>query len=644
MREVTPETFLISSPQLRAQPISDYLTAMGAEEWYRRVFGKALDSGVSLNDAEALVEIAGRLCYRSWVPGLNANVTKIREASEEYLANILSSGHGCYDAETEVLTATGWKAWPLVDDDDLLATRREDGVIEYQRPTGLTSYYHRGLMYRVDGRGVDLLVTPNHNMLVCPTTTREGRRKESFQLMPAQELGHRSHAYLKSGEWVSTFEAMSKDEARLLGFSIGDGYLPPNGNVMNFHLRRERKIAWLKGVVSRLGWKMDENGDKFRVHLPYYALMAGFDDIYTDPDREKKIPYRFLFQDRSVLEGLYEGLMQADGHVGRTGDSFDTTSDLLVGQFQALCLHIGLAANVCYRREDRSGSYGERPLTHLSVIRRELKPEVNKFTGSVGFTSWIQDWEGDVYCAEVPNHTLYVRRNGKPVWCGNSVLEHATFTFIFHNVSRVFTAELNRHRAGCAISEQSLRFVRLTDIPMWWPEWTKNPKYSDLMAGAADLIADMERWQVEAAEVFKLDETKVCVNCEGRAMVTLTGEAYYGDRQTNTADQVFGETVFPCPKCGGKGEVSAIPFSKKKFFTSFMRRFAPLGLATEEVWSVNIRAIRHIISMRTAEGAEEEIRIVAGQMAEIMKVELPNLFGDYEQNESGAWATSNWKV
>lgn len=30
-----------------------------------------------------------------------------------------------------------------------------------------------------------------------------------------------------------------------------------------------------------------------------------------------------------------------------------------------------------------------------------------------------EDYDGIVYCVEVPNHTLYVWRNGKPVWCGN---------------------------------------------------------------------------------------------------------------------------------------------------------------------------------------------------------------------------------
>jgi len=43
-----------------------------------------------------------------------------------------------------------------------------------------------------------------------------------------------------------------------------------------------------------------------------------------------------------------------------------------------------------------------------------------------------------------------------------SVLEHAGYSFALRNVSRVFTHELVRHRAGSAFSQESLRYVRLT--------------------------------------------------------------------------------------------------------------------------------------------------------------------------------------
>ena len=44
-----------------------------------------------------------------------------------------------------------------------------------------------------------------------------------------------------------------------------------------------------------------------------------------------------------------------------------------------------------------------------------------------------------------------------------STLEHAWLNFMFCDVSRVVTHELVRHRAGTAVSQESLRFVRLTD-------------------------------------------------------------------------------------------------------------------------------------------------------------------------------------
>src|SRR4051812_42483826 len=51
-----------------------------------------------------------------------------------------------------------------------------------------------------------------------------------------------------------------------------------------------------------------------------------------------------------------------------------------------------------------------------------------------------------------------------------SVFEHSVFSFAIEGVSRVFTAEMNRHRAGWAISEGSLRFIRFNEIPYWLPE------------------------------------------------------------------------------------------------------------------------------------------------------------------------------
>ena len=158
-----------------------------------------------------------------------------------------------------------------------------------------------------------------------------------------------------------------------------------------------------------------------------------------------------------------------------------------------------------------------------------------------------------------------------------SVLEHTSWTFAFFNCSRVFTHELVRHRAGTAISQESLRFVRLTEIGMWLPpEIRENP---EALAVFEEAVRKSEEAQQRMAEVLAI---------EGR------------------------------------------PFHEKKVVTSAMRRIAPDGVATTIIWSANARTLRWVIEARTEPAAEVEIRLIFGKVAEIMQKEAPNLFGDFK--------------
>jgi thymidylate synthase (FAD) len=174
-----------------------------------------------------------------------------------------------------------------------------------------------------------------------------------------------------------------------------------------------------------------------------------------------------------------------------------------------------------------------------------------------------------------------------------SVLEHATYSFVFHNVSRVFTHELVRHRAGTAVSQESLRYVRLTDIPFEHPAFVRDDPA--LLEAANDLL--------ERTEAFlRLATEKTGITEDG------------------------------------------MPFHRKKEITSAMRRYVPDGVATSIGWSANIRAIRHTIELRTHPSAEEEMRRVFDQVAQIMVKEVPALFADFERDEDGTWRTPHHKV
>jgi thymidylate synthase (FAD) len=90
MHETTPSVFLIARPSLDLDGLRGYLSDVGGQAWLER----RLDESEAVNAGELLVEFAGRACYRSWEPGLNPNVTRVRTDQREYFANILHSAHG----------------------------------------------------------------------------------------------------------------------------------------------------------------------------------------------------------------------------------------------------------------------------------------------------------------------------------------------------------------------------------------------------------------------------------------------------------------------------------------------------------------------------------------------------------------------
>ena len=158
-----------------------------------------------------------------------------------------------------------------------------------------------------------------------------------------------------------------------------------------------------------------------------------------------------------------------------------------------------------------------------------------------------------------------------------SVLEHASVNFVFADVSRVFTHELVRHRAGTAISQESLRFVRLDKITAWLPTIIREDETATTIFTSC--IKELERLQLALAEHFKLDD-------------------------------------------------NGTSFERKKIATSAMRRIAPDGVATTVGWTANMRTLRHVIEMRTSRHAEEEIRLVFADVFTICRDRYPNLFCD----------------
>lgn len=193
-----------------------------------------------------------------------------------------------------------------------------------------------------------------------------------------------------------------------------------------------------------------------------------------------------------------------------------------------------------------------------------------------------------------------------------SVTEHATWTWAFEGVTRVFTAEMNRHRAGVAISEASLRYIRFGEegIPYWEP---LSIRKGDGEGGSP--VSRLSEKQRSTRGVFE--------NAFDHAW------KFYHQLEQIWVDEL--------------NSTDPGSFARKKQLTSMFRRIVPLGVSVGAVYTLNMRALRHIMTMRCDPAAEEEIAYAMGLVAKQMCEMEPRLLGDFEQVE-GFWKPKYRKV
>lgn len=99
MELVQPKAFFLGEFQLHFDHSGG--TLGGVRDWLEAIGGaEAIGCLDHMNgsDIEQLIELAARRCYKSFAPGLNPNVSKIRTDSEEYQGNIIKQRHGSVQA------------------------------------------------------------------------------------------------------------------------------------------------------------------------------------------------------------------------------------------------------------------------------------------------------------------------------------------------------------------------------------------------------------------------------------------------------------------------------------------------------------------------------------------------------------------
>lgn len=346
----------------------------------------------------------------------------------------------CFHPDTEVLTSLGWRQITEIDRTHEISTLNPvTNEIEFLRPTKLHQYPFDGELVHIKHRSAEQFVTANHRVWVSDT------RYSQPDFVEVADLKNMFYLH-NQGRWsgvetpiiIEGREFEPHSFALFLGLFLGDGCTVnrkndhPSNDFFVLGAKKERKIAIFRRALRAINIRVTETkGKKGTVFYCYdFPLLRFLKKLGKAPD--KYIPEFMFWQSTSVLESLYQGLMETDGcRYGKDQESYTTVSKRLADDFQVLCLLIGRSA-IIIRKEPRSGAIiaGHTVKTaHPSYTMSVLPPGKSlcaefkqRRRGNVNQENIrLVPYKGPVFCVTMPrNHIIYTRFNGKPVWSGNS--------------------------------------------------------------------------------------------------------------------------------------------------------------------------------------------------------------------------------
>ena len=366
--------------------------------------------------------------------------------NETYWGNVNPNGpRACFSDDTEVLTETGWKLMKDITNKDRVVTLSDVGKIEYQEPIEIIKQRYIGELIAFKNYHCDILVTPNHNMYV------KKRGKADFELISAYQAinWNRSHM-LKVADYdakekeffvfpqnidrknikVPFVERIVMDDwLEFFGYFITEGCVYVRKRKRNIN-GKEYIVNEYKVLIAQ-SKKNKKNYDKIKACLTKmpFNFVDSFDHQFCITNKqlanylkqfgkahEKFVPQEFLNVSKRQLKILFDAMMLGDG--SSKGTVYYSNSIKLISNFQELLLKIGYAGNIAVHDRRKM-----RQIYQIHILNRFNK----RYRTPTYSKRSVQQYDGYVYCVTVPNHVVFVRRNGKALFCGNCYDEGKRF-------------------------------------------------------------------------------------------------------------------------------------------------------------------------------------------------------------------------
>ncbi|MAG02510.1 hypothetical protein CMI42_04175 [Candidatus Pacearchaeota archaeon] len=367
----------------------------------------------------------------------------MHEALEQQTVTISKANvQACYSEDTEVLTEEGWKKYSEVGNLKIAQFDTNLNSIKFLPHKGLFTYKYSDKMHHYKTRRVDMLVTPNHKMLI----KKEGGK--NYEQYKSEEIPYKRIKALNSGDYVcsndiKTFKLpgikhkqkrthhkyvhQHRDKEipidlwlEFLGYYLTEGGVETSPTIGITQKDKEniaRIKACLKKLSDVLGFTLTEiEKEEYTKFKITNAQLFTYLSKLGRKSYQKKFPVEDLHLSslsKEQLEILYHAMMLGDG----TSDykSYGSTSSQLSDIFQAVVCLIGKSAHKGLHYEGRKR--GSRKDMYRISLSNMVELSIRKDMGHMKEISY----NGRVFCFRTSTGFFVTRRNGKIAIQGNTL-------------------------------------------------------------------------------------------------------------------------------------------------------------------------------------------------------------------------------
>lgn len=434
----------------------------------------------------------------------------------------LYSISGCYSDDTEVLTDRGWLHHGDISNEKVACFNPDNGATEYHTPSRIIKKQYSGVMHQYRGYGYDLLVTPEHRMLVKPVWREPVNGDGTFGRPRKWEKG--KWVFCKSEDMPSARfniprcglpvegidpEYIDIDTSRniedflwFVGFWIAEG--SHQGSGLNICQAVGDVADYVERVMNRLGLIFSRREFKGKRKKDKKVIVQWYIGKTAQPEfvkwikmncgkgcHGKRIPDMVWELSPRLKRILMDGYIAGDGSVTNRGNErATTTSSVLRDNLMRMAIDMGIAVSSC-DKPAKVGCLKSWQIDFAKPQRSSVTLDINRNRSEVLYN-------GDVWCLTVPTGAYFVRRNGKVSVCGNSA-------HWFNKVDYGMTVYRDFKRQETQVHVQKVKYEHLGQVGVCLFEWNPrnsrfHPKGTDPFNLTYGQLEQREKQQQEAIQ------------------------------------------------------------------------------------------------------------------------------------------------